>query len=132
MKYFLVVGGTGVMGTSAIQAVREHFGQDIFVIANWYGKEIPGFQIENADHTVFGDINDPACRKEIKSFNNGKYIYTTQTYVGSWLFPVHFYMYTYTICSHILKRIYWTAFTRNNLLFVRVIISYDNIIFVFN
>ena len=75
MKYFLVVGGTGVMGTSAIQAVREHFGQDIFVVANWYGKEIPGFRVENADHTIFGDINDPACRKEIRSFNNGKYIY---------------------------------------------------------
>ena len=35
MKYFLVVGGTGVMGTSAIEAVREYFGHDIVIIANF-------------------------------------------------------------------------------------------------
>ena len=75
MKYFLVIGGTGVMGTSAIQATREHFGQSIVIVANWYGKEIQGFQIEGVNHTLFGDINDPVCRKQIKSFNNGKYDY---------------------------------------------------------
>lgn len=75
MKYFLVIGGTGVMGTSAIQATREYFGQDIVIVANWYGKEIPGFQINGVNHTLFGDINDPLCRKQIKSFNNGKFDY---------------------------------------------------------
>ncbi len=75
MKHFLVIGGTGVMGTSAIQAVREHFGNDVIIVANWYGKEIPGLKIEGADHTLFGDINDPACREQIKSHNSGKYDY---------------------------------------------------------
>ena len=69
MKYFLVIGGTGVMGTSAIQAIRDHFGQDIVIVATWYGKEIPNFQIDGVNHTLFGDINDPACREKIKSFN---------------------------------------------------------------
>ena len=75
MKYFIVIGGTGVMGTSAIQAIRKHFGQDVVIVANWYGKEIQGFKIEGANHTLFGDINDPVCRRQIKSFNNGKYDY---------------------------------------------------------
>lgn len=75
MKHFLVIGGTGVMGSSAIQAVREHFGQDVIIVANWYGKEIPDLKIEGANHTLFGDINDPACRQQIKSINNGKYDY---------------------------------------------------------
>ena len=72
MKYFLIIGGTGVMGTSAIQATREYFGKNIVIIANWFGKEIPGFQIKDVDHTVFGDINDPNCRKQIKSFDISK------------------------------------------------------------
>ena len=75
MKYFLVIGGTGVMGTSAIQAIRKHFGQDNIIIANWFGKEIPDFRIENVDHTLFGDINDPVCRERIKSINNGCFNY---------------------------------------------------------
>ena len=75
MKFFLIIGGTGVMGTSAIRAIREHFDQSIVIIANWYGKEIPGFQIEDVDHTIFGDINSPSCRKQIKSFNNGNFDY---------------------------------------------------------
>ena len=75
MKFFLIIGGTGVMGTSAIKAIREHFDQNIQIIANWYGKEIPGFKVEDADHTIFGDINDPGCREEIKQYNNGKFDY---------------------------------------------------------
>ena len=75
MKFFLVIGGTGVMGTSAIRAIRKHFDQNSVIIANWYGKESPGFQIEEADHTIFGDINDLSCREQIKSFNNGKFEY---------------------------------------------------------
>ena len=75
MKYFLIIGGTGVMGTSAIQAIREHFDKNIIIIANWYGKEIPEFQIEGADHTIFGDINNSQCREKIKAYNNGKFEY---------------------------------------------------------
>ena len=75
MKYFLIIGGTGVMGTSAIQAIREHFDKNIVIIANWYGKEIPEFQIEGADHTIFGDINNPQCREKIKAYNNGNFEY---------------------------------------------------------
>ena len=41
MKFFLIIGGTGVMGTSAIRAIHKHFDQNIMIIANWYGKEIP-------------------------------------------------------------------------------------------
>ena len=75
MEYFLVIGGTGVMGTAAIRAVRTHFGKDAVIVANWYGKEVPDFQIEEADHTLFGDINDRVCREQIKSINSGKYDY---------------------------------------------------------
>ena len=75
MKFFLIIGGTGVMGTSAIRAIREYFDQSIVIIANWYGKEVPGFQIKNANHTLFGDINDPNLRKQLKYYNNGKYDY---------------------------------------------------------
>ncbi|KMP12555.1 hypothetical protein UZ36_00355 [Candidatus Nitromaritima sp. SCGC AAA799-C22] len=75
MGHFLVIGGTGVMGTAAIQAAREHFGPDAVIVANWYGKEIPDFKIEGANQTLFGDITDPACREQIKSINGGKYDY---------------------------------------------------------
>jgi len=75
MKFFLIIGGTGVMGTSAIQAIREHFDKNIVIIANWYGKEIPGFKIEGADHTIFGDINNSQCREKIKAYNNGNFEY---------------------------------------------------------
>ena len=75
MKYFLIIGGTGVMGTSAIKAIRKHFGRNVVIIANWYGKEIPGFHISDADHTIFGDINNPSCRKQIEVFNNARFDY---------------------------------------------------------
>ena len=45
MSNFLVIGGTGVMGTAAIKAVREKFGDTATILANWYGKEEPGFSI---------------------------------------------------------------------------------------
>ena len=72
---FLIIGGTGVMGTSAIKAIREHFDKNTVIIANWFGKETDEFQIEGADHTIFGDINNPSCRDQIKSFNNAKFDY---------------------------------------------------------
>ncbi|GJL78290.1 MAG: hypothetical protein NPINA01_12790 [Nitrospinaceae bacterium] len=73
MGSFLVIGATGVMGTSAIQAIRKVHGKDAVIVGNWYGKEIPGFQIDDVDHTLFGDINDPQCIKSIKSVTAGKF-----------------------------------------------------------
>lgn len=73
MGYFLVIGGTGVMGSAAIQAVRAVHGNEAVIVANWYGKEIPGFEVEGADRTIFGDIADPACVEKIKAVNSGKY-----------------------------------------------------------
>ena len=73
MGKFLVIGGTGVMGTAAIQAVRKVHGKNATVVANWYGKEIPGFKIDDADHTIFGDITDPECVAAIKAVNPDKF-----------------------------------------------------------
>lgn len=73
MSNFLVIGGTGVMGTAAIKAIREKFGSSAYILANWYGKEEPGFTIEGADETLFGDINDPIVLDKIKSHDDGQY-----------------------------------------------------------
>ena len=73
MNNFLVIGGTGVMGTAAIKAVRENFGDTANIMANWYGKEEPGFTIEGVNETLFGDINDPQVLEKIKAFNNGQF-----------------------------------------------------------
>lgn len=75
MGKFLVIGGTGVMGTAAIQAVRKVYGKDAKIIANWYGKEIPGFKIEDADHTIFGDITDQNCIDAITAIDSDKFDY---------------------------------------------------------
>lgn len=73
MGKFLVIGGTGVMGTAAIQAIRATYGKEATIAANWYGKEDPDFKIENADHTLFGDITSPQCLEQIKSINGGNF-----------------------------------------------------------
>ncbi len=75
MGNFLVIGGTGVMGSAAIQAVREKFGADARILANWYGKEEPGFEIEGADQTLFGDITDPKLLDSIRAFDSGAFEY---------------------------------------------------------
>ncbi|MDH5763115.1 MAG: hypothetical protein OEZ51_09040 [Nitrospinota bacterium] len=67
MGNFLVIGGSGVMGTAAIQAVRAVHGDQANIIANWYGKEDTGLKIENANHTIFGDVTDSKCLEAIKS-----------------------------------------------------------------
>ena len=67
MGNFLVIGGSGVMGTAAIQAVREVFGEEANVVANWYGREDTGLKIEHANHTLFGDVTDPKCLEAIRS-----------------------------------------------------------------
>ena len=73
MSNYLVIGGTGVMGTAAIKAVRKKFGSTANILANWYGKEEPGFNIEGADETLFGDINDPQVLDKIKAFGDGQF-----------------------------------------------------------
>ena len=73
MNNFLVIGGTGVMGTAAIKATREKFGDTANILANWYGKEVPGLSIEGADETLFGDINDPQVLEKIKTFDDGQF-----------------------------------------------------------
>lgn len=89
MGYFLIIGGTGVMGTAAIQAIRAEYGEEAIIIANWYGKEIPGFKIENTNHTIFGDITDPHCVNQLKAFNSGKFDYMFYaTALGEVGFPI--------------------------------------------
>jgi len=75
MENFLVIGGTGVMGTAAIKAIRQHFGGDANIITNWYGKEEPGFQVEDCNHTLFGDITDLKSIEDIKGVSDGKFQY---------------------------------------------------------
>jgi len=75
MINFLVIGGSGVMGQAAIKAIRTRFGSDANIIANWYGKEEPGFEIEGASKTIFGDISDPNCIHEISAVNTEPFDY---------------------------------------------------------
>lgn len=75
MANYLVIGGTGVMGKAAIEAVRETYGKDAHIIANWYAKEDTGIEIEGADQTVFGDVTDPKCREQLKQAGGGKFEY---------------------------------------------------------
>ncbi len=75
MGNFLVIGGSGVMGTAAIKAIRNHFGSDANIVANWYGKEDPDFTIDDANITAFGDISDSNCIEQLKSIGDGTYDY---------------------------------------------------------
>jgi hypothetical protein len=65
MKQFLVIGGTGVAGTAAIKAIRQHFGSDARVTAVWYGRKFEEIAIDGADTVLFGDISSPAIWKQI-------------------------------------------------------------------
>jgi hypothetical protein len=73
MSNYLVIGGTGVMGTAAIKAIRKKFGSTANILANWYGKEETGFTIEGADETLFGDINDPQVIDKVKAYDDGQF-----------------------------------------------------------
>ena len=75
MINFLVIGGSGVMGQAAIKAVRTKFGSDATIIANWFGKEEPGYQIEGSSKTIFGDISDPNCVNTILAENKEPFDY---------------------------------------------------------
>lgn len=73
MKNFLIIGGTGVMGTEAIKSIREKFGDQANILANWFGKEKSGFTVNGANETLFGDINDPRVLEKIKAYDNGQF-----------------------------------------------------------
>ena len=73
MGTYLIIGGSGVMGTAAVRALRTTYGKKATIVANWFGKEDPDYKVEGADHTVFGDITDPGCLKTIQSFNGGRF-----------------------------------------------------------
>ena len=75
MINFLVIGGSGVMGQAAIKAVLTKFGSDATIIANWFGKEEPGYQIEGSSKTIFGDISDPNCVNTILAENKKPFDY---------------------------------------------------------
>ena len=67
MKNVLVIGGTGVEGTAAIRASREHFGRDARITAVWYGRKEETIAIDGADDVLFGDVTDPAMLEKIRS-----------------------------------------------------------------
>jgi hypothetical protein len=67
MKTILVIGGTGVAGTTAIQASRERFGAEARVTAVWFARKEEPIAIEGADSVLFGDVTDPAMIERIRS-----------------------------------------------------------------
>jgi|TARA_B110000438_G_C15734084_1_gene615530 hypothetical protein len=75
MGNYLIIGGSGVMGTAAIKAVRKKFGNDAVITANWFGKEDQKLVIEGANHTVYGDITSDSCLDEIKKVGGEEYDY---------------------------------------------------------
>ncbi len=89
MPTCVVVGGSGVMGSAAIQAYREFYPNDARIVANWYAKNPSDEPIEGADETIFGDITSPDCIKKIeaaagKSFDHLFYA----TALGAVGFPI--------------------------------------------
>ncbi len=89
MATCVIVGGSGVMGTAALQAFREHFGNDAKIIANWFAKKPTGEPIEGADVTIFGDITSEDCLAEIENAagKNFDYLFYA-TALGAVGFPI--------------------------------------------
>ncbi len=73
MKRFLVIGGTGVAGTAAIKAVRQHFGDEAHVTAVWYGRKFEEITIDGVDTVLFGDISDPDIWAQIKQADGDRF-----------------------------------------------------------
>ncbi|MFQ5482716.1 MAG: hypothetical protein ACE5ER_08150 [Nitrospinaceae bacterium] len=89
MPLCVIIGGTGVMGTAAIQGLREHFKSEARVVANWFGKENPGFEVDQADVTVFGDVSTTECLDRIKAAAGGPIDYLFYaTALGAVGFPI--------------------------------------------
>ncbi len=62
----IVIGATGVAGSSAISAIRERH-PEAHITALWYGKPDPELNVDGADLTLFGDITDEATLAEVES-----------------------------------------------------------------
>jgi len=90
MNRFLVIGGTGVAGTAAIKAIREHFGDGAHVTVVWYGRKFEELTIGGADTVLFGDVSDPATFDQVEAASgrrfDGAFYATAMGEVG---FPSH-------------------------------------------
>jgi len=71
MLQFLVIGATGVMGTAAIQAVREHYGTEARVVGVWYGRKESAIDVPGVDTLVFADIGAPEAYDAIAAAAGG-------------------------------------------------------------
>ncbi len=67
MKQIVVVGGTGVAGTAAIRASREHFRDGARITAVWFGRKEESVAIEGAHSVLFGDVTTAATRETIRA-----------------------------------------------------------------
>ncbi|MDH4228436.1 MAG: hypothetical protein OEW11_01665 [Nitrospirota bacterium] len=70
---FLVIGGTGVAGGAAIEAVHRHYGKDAHVTALWYGRKQEELAIEGAHTVLFGDISNPQAWDSIEAASGRAY-----------------------------------------------------------
>lgn len=86
---FLVIGGTGVAGSAAIEAVRRHFAADSDITALWYAKQRADMQINGANRAVFGDITDDASLEAIADAAGESFDYVFfATAIGDVGFPI--------------------------------------------
>jgi len=67
MERFLVIGGTGVAGTAAIRAIRQHDGAAAHITAVWFGRKFEELAIDGADTVVFGDATLPETWDRIEA-----------------------------------------------------------------
>lgn len=89
MTTCVIVGGSGVMGTAALQSFREHFGSEAKIIANWYAKVPSDELIEGADVTIFGDITSEDCLSKIEAAAGKQFDYLFYaTALGAVGFPI--------------------------------------------
>lgn len=89
MTSCVIVGATGVMGTAAREAFREHFGPDSRIVANWFAKTPSEEPVEGADATVFGDITSEECLAAIEQATGGRFDYLFYaTALGAVGFPI--------------------------------------------
>lgn len=65
-KRYLVIGGTGVAGGAAIQAVRKH-DPGAHITALWYGRKFEDLSIDGVDTVLFGDCSDPEVWDQIEA-----------------------------------------------------------------
>jgi hypothetical protein len=86
---FLVIGGTGVAGSAAIEAVRRHFPAGSEITALWYAKQRTDIRINGADRAVFGDITDDASLEAIADVSGENFDYVFfATALGDVGFPI--------------------------------------------